>query len=139
MISRRCFRAVCGMQGVLIAGGLLALGFILGNSPGLAQSSPAFILLQDQEPFYSPPSMTMKSGETVEWYNRSGTEHTITHDGCGRRQPCAFHSGHLHPGERFPVPKLAPGRYSYHCEIHPFMRGVIVVKSATPDFKATEL
>jgi len=134
-----CCRNLFFIQWVLVGAFILCIGLVVGSIPGMAQSSASYIVLQDQEPFYSPPTMTIKSGESVEWHNRSITEHTITHDECGRSQFCAFHSGHLHPGERFPVPPLSPGRYSYHCEIHPFMRGVIVVKSATPDFNATEL
>ena len=139
MTYRRYFPELVSVQLVLIGLFMLDIGLVVGSYPNLVQSPAAFILLLDQEPFYSPPTMTMVSGEPVEWYNRSATEHTITHDGCGQNQLCAFHSGHLHPGERFPVPHLSPGRYPYHCEIHPFMRGVIVVKLALPEFNATEL
>lgn len=124
---------------ILIWACILNFNLVVWSAPSLTQDSATFIVLQDQEPFYSPPTLTLTSGESVEWYNRSATEHTITHDQCGRGQFCAFNSGHLHPGERFSVASLPPGRYSYHCEIHPFMHGVIVVRSATPNFNATEL
>ena len=109
------------------------------GAPSLIQSSSTYILLQDREPFYSPPVLTIRAGDMIEWLNRSSSEHTITHDGCGHNQRCAFHSGHLHPGERFSGPSLAPGRYPYHCEIHPFMRGVLVIEDVLPDFQSTEL
>ena len=86
------------------------------------------ILLLDREPFYSPPSVSLQPGQLIQWYNRSMQSHTITHDGCGQRSGCAFHSGHLHPGEGFIVRDLTAGIYPYHCNIHPFMRGVIIVE-----------
>lgn len=98
------------------------------------------ILLLDREPFYSPPALSLHPGQSVHWHNRSMQPHTITHDGCGQREGCAFHSGHIHPGEQFSVRDLSPGTYPYHCNIHLFMRGVIVVKQQPrQDFNTTEL
>lgn len=128
-----------GLHIALVGVLLITLGFLLPENPSIAQPPSTFIYLQDREPFYSPPVLSLHSGEIVEWWNRSATEHTITHDGCGQSPHCAFHSGHLHPGERFPVPRLAPGRYSYHCEIHPFMRGTIEIQTPLPGFQSTEL
>jgi len=98
-------------------------------SIGLAVPEYFQIFLLDREPFYSPPSINLETGQTIQWYNRSMQPHTITHDGCPQRADCVFHSDHIHPGERFTVRDLPPGTYSYHCEIHPFMRGMIVVNS----------
>ncbi len=78
-------------------------------------------------------------GQSVHWYNRSMQPHTVTHDGCGRGGECAFASEHLHPGEHFSVSGLSAGTYSYHCEIHPFMRGRIHVKRVVQNNAVTEL
>lgn len=104
-------------------------------SLGLADSaSYAQILVLDRQPFYAPPSQKIKSGQGVLWYNRSMQPHTITHDQCGQRSGrCAFHSGPLHPGEQFTVRDLSPGTYPYHCAIHPFMRGVIIVQPSSSE------
>ena len=109
------------------------LSFVLGVVGCLALPTgfavPGFsqVLLLDRQPFYSPPSLHLLLGQTVQWQNQSMQPHTITHDGCRQRERCVFHSGHLHPSEQFTVRDLAPGTYPYHCTIHPFMRGVIVV------------
>ena len=108
-------------------------------SAGLSQAGNSQIILLDRTPFYAPSTMTILQGQPVQWYNRSMQPHTVTHDGCGRGRKCAFASEHLHPGERFSVSGLPPGIYSYHCEIHPFMRGRIQVKRIVQTPGVTEL
>ena len=118
---------------------IACLGFI-SLSSGFAVPGQRQIMLLDREPFYSPPSISLQAGQTVRWRNQAMQPHTITHDGCSREGKCAFHSGHLHPGEQFSVRDLTVGTYRYHCNIHPFMRGLIVVgRKPLQNFSATEL
>ncbi len=100
---------------------------LMAASSGFAVPGTLHVMLLDREPFYSPRALSLRPGQTVQWQNRSMQAHTITHDRCGRSGGCVFHSGRLHPCEQFTVRDLAPGSYPYHCAIHPFMRGVIVV------------
>jgi len=120
---------------------LLMCGVVFLSAPaGFAVPGNPQILLLDREPFYSPPSVILQPGQIIQWKNQSMQSHTITHDGCGQRYGCAFHSGHLHPGEEFTVRDLAAGTYPYHCNIHPFMRGVIVVdQEPIRNYHSTEL
>ena len=113
--------------------------FLIVLPVGLSQAGSLQIILLDRTPFYAPSTMTILPGQPVQWHNRSMQPHTVTHDGCGRGGQCAFASEHLHPGERFSVSGLPPGTYSYHCEIHPFMRGRIQVKRIVPNPGVTEL
>ena len=106
---------------------------------GSGQAGGSQIILLDRTPFYAPSTMTILPGQAVQWHNQSMQPHTVTHDGCGRGGKCAFASEHLHPGERFSVNSLPPGTYSYHCEIHPFMRGRIQVKRVVRSDGVTEL
>ena len=118
---------------------IVCLGFI-SLSSGFAVPGQRQIMLLDREPFYSPPSISLQAGQTVRWRNQAMQPHTITHDGCSREGKCAFHSGHLHPGEQFSVRDLTAGTYRYHCNIHPFMRGLIVVgRKPLQNFSTTEL
>ncbi|MDT7041254.1 hypothetical protein [Candidatus Nitronereus thalassa] len=113
---------------------------LLGVPAGFAVLGKLQIVLLDQEPFYFPASINLQAGQIVQWENRSMQSHTITHDGCGERKGCIFHSGHLQPGEQFTVSELPPGYYPYHCNIHPFMRGLIVVeREPSQNFNSTEL
>ena len=52
--------------------------------------------------------------------NSAGVAHTAT-------DPGAFDSGRIAPGESFAVRFEHKGTFSYHCEIHPFMHGKIIV------------
>ena len=106
---------------------------------GSGQAGGSQIILLDRTPFYAPSTITILPGQAVQWHNQSMQPHTVTHDGCGRGGKCAFASEHLHPGERFSVNSLPPGTYSYHCEIHPFMRGRLQVKRIVPNHSVTEL
>ena len=114
---------------------MLVVVFPLGSG----QAGGSQIILLDRTPFYAPSTMTIFPGQSVQWHNQSMQPHTVTHDGCGRGGKCAFASEHLHPGERFSVNSLPPGTYSYHCEIHPFMRGRIQVKRVVRNDGVTEL
>ncbi|MYC28232.1 MAG: hypothetical protein F4X63_09620 [Nitrospira sp. SB0662_bin_26] len=119
---------------------LCCFGWLMLLLPAsLSQAGSSPIILLDREPFYAPATMTILPGQSIRWHNQSMQPHTVTHDGCGRGRNCAFASKHLHPGERFSVRGLPPGIYSYHCEIHPFMRGRIQVKRMVPTPGTTKL
>ena len=119
---------------------LCCLGWLILVLPGgLSQAENTQIVLLDRMPFYAPSTVTILPGQSVQWDNRSMQPHTVTHDGCERGTNCAFASKHLHPGERFSVRGLPPGIYSYHCEVHPFMRGRIQVKRIVQNYGVTEL
>src|SRR5262249_53128870 len=76
---------------------------------------------------FTPTSITVKVGTTVVWTNTSGTAHMVTSDA---GVPEAFKSGMIDGSNgtfRFTLTK--PGSYTYHCAIHPYMQGTIVVTS----------
>jgi plastocyanin len=72
---------------------------------------------------FKPANITIKRGTKVIWINRDSTAHTATANN-GR----SFDSGRLGPGQRFSHTFKRAGKKSYHCEIHPDMRGSVVVK-----------
>ncbi len=88
------------------------------------------ITLESAYPYYRPAIARVISGTTLRWHNPTLSPHTITHDGCSANQQCMFDSGPIMPRGTFSVPGLPPGRYSYHCQIHPIMRGEIIVESS---------
>ncbi|HEX5525623.1 MAG TPA: plastocyanin/azurin family copper-binding protein [Solirubrobacterales bacterium] len=70
---------------------------------------------------FHPPTLTVKQGARVAFVNSSRVAHTATRAG-------SFNTGHIKPGTSVVVRFEHKGTFSYHCEIHPFMKGKIVVE-----------
>jgi plastocyanin len=70
---------------------------------------------------YAPGRVYALVGDTVTWRNTDHLVHTVTAD------DDAFDSGDLDGGATFARTFAAPGEYRFHCRIHRFMRGVVVV------------
>jgi plastocyanin len=95
---------------------------------GVAEpSGPALtISLDTVAPYYDPFVAVVPAGAPIRWVNPTASPHSVRHDGC-LRGDCAFQSVALQPDESFMIAPLPPGRYDYHCELHPIMRGTVVV------------
>jgi plastocyanin len=70
---------------------------------------------------FHPPTLRVGKGSKVTFTNSSGVSHTATRGG-------SFDSGVIRPGKSFTVRFGQKGAFAYHCEIHPFMHGKIVVE-----------
>jgi plastocyanin len=71
---------------------------------------------------FTPPTLTVPAGTTVTWGNNDVTTHTVTSDAG------LFDSSNLNSGNAFTFKFDNPGQYKYHCTIHSFMNGTIVVQ-----------
>jgi plastocyanin len=71
---------------------------------------------------FRPARIEVEPGTTIVWTNRGQVAHTVTSD------DGSFDSGSIEPGRQDRITFSRPGRYSYHCTPHPFMRGEIVVR-----------
>ena len=72
---------------------------------------------------FRPAHITIKRGTRVRWINKDMHPHTVTANKKG-----SFDSGRLGKGQRYSHVFKTAGKKAYHCEIHPFMRGSVVVK-----------
>jgi plastocyanin len=70
---------------------------------------------------FSPNTITIASGSTVTWTNRDGAAHTVTAD------DGSWGSSTLRQGGTYSHVFTSLGSYTYHCAIHPFMKGTLVV------------
>ncbi len=86
--------------------------------------------MESWSPYFTPLAATVTAGSTIRWENPTGTHHTITHDGCLGTDTCVFDSGSIHPDGVFEISGLPPGLYTYHCTLHPIMRGAVVIISS---------
>jgi len=91
---------------------------------------------------YDPATVTIKSGETVEWRNTSLITHTVTDDSRRaedandanvppRGQP--FDSGDIAAGQVYLQTFTVPGSYRYFCTHHESdgMTGTVIVTPAS--------
>lgn len=71
---------------------------------------------------FVPPTLSVASGATVTWTNGDDVQHTVTAD-----DGDSFESNLLGKGQAFQLTAPAPGTYTYHCALHPFMKGTLTV------------
>src|SRR4028119_1425074 len=70
---------------------------------------------------FDPAQLNVASGTTVRFVNKDTEPHTATADND------LFDTGELEPGGSFKVYFEGSGTVTYHCELHPDMKGSIVV------------
>ncbi|HEX3368860.1 MAG TPA: cupredoxin family copper-binding protein [Candidatus Cybelea sp.] len=99
---------------------ILILSVLLATPAG-ASASPAVEIRNDA---FLPATLTVNSGQSVTFTNDDDDAHTVTAtDG-------AFDSKGLDTSGTWRHTFAKPGVYKYFCELHPFMKGTIVVKAA---------
>ena len=72
---------------------------------------------------FSPASLTAKPGAGVTVTNDDSTAHTATAD-----DGHSFDTGTLDNGASRTISVSKSGSYPYHCGIHSFMHGTLVIK-----------
>jgi plastocyanin len=71
---------------------------------------------------YQPAQVKVKVGEIVRWTNNDDRDHTVdANDGM-------FSSGKISTGESFDFKFLKKGKFSYGCDYHPRMKGIVIVE-----------
>jgi plastocyanin len=70
---------------------------------------------------FSPQAITVKPGTQVTWTNNDADAHTVTFDADGTGSQ-AFQNG-----ESFQHTFTSAGTFRYHCSIHPYMVGEVLV------------
>jgi plastocyanin len=108
--------AVAWAVAIIAACGLLALPLV-----AFAATSPVTI----QGSAFNPPTTTVHVGDTVTWTNRDAIGHTSTSDTAKWDSPV------LPNGGSFSFMFTVAGTFTYHCSIHTFMKGSIVVQAVT--------
>jgi plastocyanin len=70
---------------------------------------------------FHPGKITVARGTRITIANHDSTTHTAT-------SPGSFDTGRIKPGHAASVTLRKAGVYAFHCTIHPFMHGKIVVR-----------
>jgi plastocyanin len=109
------------------------------STPGLSGSPVSFettiviattVAISIDDDTFTPGTDTVAVGDTVQWTNNGGLQHTVT---SGNGSPTVYNSGTLNPTSTFTHVYTAVGTYPYYCQFHGTasgtgMHGVIVVK-----------
>ncbi|MDD4137626.1 MAG: cupredoxin family copper-binding protein [Methanoregula sp.] len=74
---------------------------------------------------FDPPAITVKAGTAITWTNQDSSPHTIVSDS---GSPVPFSSESFSSGAAYTFTFTHPGTYTYHCSIHPSMKGTVMVE-----------
>ncbi len=123
------------VSGIVVVGLVLCCG-CTGYSPGAGTPT----LTPTQTPVlgenavvienfqFIPSTLQVAAGTTVTWKNRDAVDHQIINDASSQvGQGALFMSNPLPQGATYSFTFTTPGSYPYHCNIHPSMKGTIVV------------
>jgi plastocyanin len=83
-----------------------------------AQPAPQSASVTVQNFAFNPQVVKIAAGGSVTWTNLDGTTHTVTFGDS---------SQNINNGASYTKKFDAPGKYSYHCSIHPSMTGTVEV------------
>ena len=76
---------------------------------------------------FSPKTLTVKKGTTVEWVNQDSVNHDVTKQ-TGPGPQFSSGTGNLQSGDTYRVKFDTAGTVKYECTVHPGMTGEIIVK-----------
>ena len=98
----------------------------LPQEPALQQSMATVKMIRFR---FSPPTITVRAGDTVLWQNTSSGTHTVTADSVPPGA-AAFDSGDIGSGGQFSHTFTVPGEHHYYCRPHRGMGmvGTVVVE-----------
>ena|SRR5215203_3140845 len=122
--------SIITMSIILTMGGLLSNPFVSSDitlfTHVFAQEPEIFIAPRAADPnndkAFVPPELNVPLHTIVSWSNDDSIDHTITADDYG-----LFDTGPISPGDTFDNVFDSTGVFGYHCSIHPFMRGSVIV------------
>ncbi|MGB8309668.1 MAG: plastocyanin/azurin family copper-binding protein [Methanoregula sp.] len=102
------------------------------STPTTTASTPApvtgAVTVNIQNFAFSPASITISHGTTVTWVNQDSVNHQILNDAAGTfAEGALFSSDSLLNGKSYSFTFDTPGTYPYHCSIHPYMKGTVIV------------
>lgn len=91
------------------------------SGSGVKEQTFGTVIVELKGYSFSDPDLKINRGTKVIWINRDPVAHTVTSD------TGLFDSKALLTGQKFEYVFNQPGIYNYHCGIHPYMNGQVIV------------
>lgn len=98
----------------------LALAALGSSASGAGAEASAARSVQIKHFAYHPGTLRVQKGSKISFSNASGVSHTATAG--------SFDTGVIKPGRSATVKLVKTGTIVFHCTIHPFMHGKIIVE-----------
>lgn len=98
---------------------LLLAGAIVLMAVGQVQAKTYPVAIKNSA--FDPRELTIAAGDMVTWTNNDAMLHNVDIDNLAK-------SPRMQQGETFTQTFDKPGTYNYDCDIHPFMKGTVIVK-----------
>jgi|SRR6187397_2302942 plastocyanin len=92
-------------------------------SPTASGGSPSTGAIKIDNFAFSPATLAVAGGAGAVVTNDDSVAHTLTAD-----DGHSFDTGSIDSGSSSTMTAPKPGRYPFHCSIHPFMHGTLVVR-----------
>lgn len=116
-IERPRFAVAAAIVGLAL---LALLGARSGDAVGAGATASATKTVSIRGFAFKPATLKVNRGASVAFANSSDVAHTAT--GAG------FDTKRIAPGKSATVRLNKRGTFAYHCKIHPFMKGKVVVE-----------
>ena len=94
-----------------------------GSDTAAAPSSRSDSTITISDFKFAPATLTVQHGVDIRITNSDSAPHTVTAD-----DGQSFDSGTVAAGGSATIRVAQAGRFSYHCTIHPFMKGELVAE-----------
>lgn len=109
--------AVLALIGLIVLSSCTA--YQTATIPNETQNPGTVIVISDYQ--FNPQIVTVKAGEKVTWKNLDKDAHSLMYE--------TNTSDLLERGQTFSIIVSVPGRYEYASGNHPFIEGILIVKS----------
>ena len=117
--TRRGAFSLIGALLAVAAGIALVVGGVGGAAAsGGTAAKTAHVLIKSFK--YHPKPLKVSKGTRVAFTNKDGAKHTATHPGL-------FNTGVIKHNKTKFITFSHKGTFHYHCTLHPFMKGTVVV------------
>lgn len=111
---------------IIVLAALAAMSVLFLNRGAVAVGSgePKVVTVEIHNFAFQPATVTVETGDTVEWKNEDSVAHTAT----ATAPKPGFDSGSIQPGATWRYEARQKGTYDYICTIHTYMKGTLIVQ-----------